>query len=618
MDELLDKNLGILDERFPGIKKEIEDNCERLLQEEQLEVSLELNFEGKEILKVFTGEKTFYLGGKRNAVMPAANQLSVLGKIENSAPIFMVGMGNRYYLEELMKATSQNNVVMIYEPSFSIFYKQLMHLDLKELFGKRIIVLLIGGLNDSEVKPLMQNMLQGDRVPIMKNFVLPNYEKICLEKVLYFQKELSELARDYRGNLGTHRQFSGVFAENVFHNANYVRTGYKASQLISVLPRDIPAIIVSAGPSLNKNIKFLKKAKNKAFIVAVDTALKPLVKEGIIPDLFAIIDGLKPLELVRVEECRNVPMASTVNAASAVLDYHQGKKFFFSQGYSFIDKMYQLNKKPFELLPMGGSVATMTMSLVSHIGFSRVILVGQDLAFTGNKTHADGTFKEKMEKRDTSKCIMVPGNCEDMVPTAPNFDRFRRWFEGYIKEWKEKHDFLVINATEGGARIEGTEVMTLEEALEQECKKEVDIASCFDRLEPVFDEEEQKIILEYFLDTPKEFHKIAELAQYGENIYKKLGRLCANHNSDQKAYRKLLKQIKKNVKRIESIPEYQFVIESLVVADQILKAGQHLGYQSFEEECKGIAERGIKFMGLVRECAELLENYSRETFDKLL
>ena len=68
------------------------------------------------------------------------------------------------------------------------------------------------------------------------------------------------------------------------------------------IPREMPAIIVSAGPSLNENIEELKKAKNKAFIIAVDTAMKPLLRNGIIPDMYAIIDGTKPLELVAVEE----------------------------------------------------------------------------------------------------------------------------------------------------------------------------------------------------------------------------------------------------------------------------------------------------------------------------
>lgn len=599
---------------YPGIRGLVEERREELLLKEDMEIQVEMNLEGEEVLKVCKNGRILYLGGKRSARLPAVNQIGVLGKIQYSAPIFMIGLGNVCYLEEVLKATSKSNVIVLYEPSFSIFYKQIHRLDIERLFKNRIIVLWVGGINDTNLKPLMESVLRGDRVPIMKNFIVPNYEQICLEQVHEFEKKLSEVVGNYGMNIGTARQFSGVVANNVFRNANFIRTGYKMQQMTAALPKDIPAIIVSAGPSLDKNIKELKKAKNKAFIVAVDTAIKPLIREGIVPDMFAIIDGLKPLELVAIEEFRDIPMASTVNAANAVLEYHRGKKFFYRQGYNFVDQMFEMNNKPFEVVPTGGSVATLAFAMVCYLGFKRVILVGQDLAYTGNKSHADGTFKEKMETLDTSKDKMVPGNCEDMVPTKNNLNNFRIWFGNFIEDWKKKYsDFRVINATEGGARIENTEIATLKETIEQECTKEVDIASCFEKIVPVFNKEEQAKILEYFHNTPAEFHKIAELAKEGENLYKKLDRLCENKNSDKSAYLKVLNRVKKNTKKLEKNPNYQLVIESLVVADQILKSAQYFDYQSFEEECKGIAERGKLFMKLIRECAQLLEELAEET-----
>lgn len=63
-----------------------------------------------------------------------------------------------------------------------------------------------------------------------------------------------------------------------------------------------------------------------------------------------------------------------------------------------------MNGIPFSNVACGGSVACSAFSLVYKLGFSRIILVGQDLALTDNKTHADGTFKEKMDVIDTRYC----------------------------------------------------------------------------------------------------------------------------------------------------------------------------------------------------------------------
>ncbi|WP_373845633.1 6-hydroxymethylpterin diphosphokinase MptE-like protein, partial [Clostridium sp.] len=48
--------------------------------------------------------------------------------------------------------------------------------------------------------------------------------------------------------------------------------------------KDIPAIIVSAGPSLDKNISELKRAEGKALIIATDAVLTTLKNHGIVPD----------------------------------------------------------------------------------------------------------------------------------------------------------------------------------------------------------------------------------------------------------------------------------------------------------------------------------------------
>lgn len=90
-----------------------------------------------------------------------------------------------------------------------------------------------------------------------------------------------------------------------------------------------------------------------------------------------------------------------------------------------------------------------------------------------------------METIDTSHSIMVPGNIEKEVPTRGDFKMYLEWYNQYIKDCKEyRKQFKVINATEGGAKIDGTEVMTLKDAIDRECKKEIDIQECFEKLHP--------------------------------------------------------------------------------------------------------------------------------------
>ena len=54
----------------------------------------------------------------------------------------------------------------------------------------------------------------------------------------------------------------------------------------------------------------LKKAKNRLFILAVDTAVKPLIKAGIKPDAFITIDAKKSPDLIKIDGAETIPAVS--------------------------------------------------------------------------------------------------------------------------------------------------------------------------------------------------------------------------------------------------------------------------------------------------------------------
>lgn len=615
-EQLRSRNLKILEKRFPGIREIIKNKRKELLEKEELHITEETAFTGEKILTVRKGNRKLYLAGRRDPAAHPVNQISVLGRIVSYAPVFMLGMGNIHYLNELEKSTDESVIILIYEPLFSVFDIQLERIDFEKIFERRTIALLVEGINDDGLEDMAAAMLQGDKIPLMKYFVLPNYVELCKEQVNHFLEILVKKSGKYYINVGTQMFFSPYQAENFYHNVDYIRTGYKAFQLFRTIPDDIPAFVVSAGPSLNKNIKELKRAKNRSFIIAVDTAVKPLLKEGILPDMFATLDGIKPLEIVETEQAKTLPLLTKVTAAHKVMDYHTGKKFFYDEGYAYVHKLFQMNGKTIEGFPTGGSVATQAFSLACHLGFRKIIFVGQDLAYTDNRSHADGTFQEVMPEENTEKFIKVPGNYEDEVPTLENLDGYRKWFGEYIEWWKKGHDTEFINATEGGARIEGTRLMTLAEVIDQECVKEVDIKACIDSLEPVFNEEEQQKILDYLQNTPNQVHAIVSLAKEGRKLYGQLDRLCRKGNLDKRAYVKILKRVKRNRKKIEENPNFELLSETMTRAEQIIRSGQYLRQNTIEDGGIELARQGKKYMELLEEYAQIIEGFTKETVGK--
>lgn len=269
-----------------------------------------------------------------------------------------------------------------------------------------------------------------------------------------------------------------------------------------------------------------------------------------------------------------------------------------------------MNGIPFSTVSCGGSVACSAFSLVYKLGFSRIILVGQDLALTGNKTHADGTFKSVMDEIDTSHCIKVPGNYEKEVPTRADFKLYLDWFNYYIEGCEETH---VINATEGGARINNTEIMTLHDAIERECSKEVNIEECFEKLTPVFNEEQRKKACQYLSTFPEMYKKLKLKVTKLNKEYKKLKSICTKREIDKKAYLRVLKNVEKLTKEIEKHELYETILYTLPVANYIIESEQFYEEDDLREEGLEIARQGIEYTKMVEKCIQLFIPLTEET-----
>ncbi|MCI9530819.1 MAG: motility associated factor glycosyltransferase family protein [Lachnospiraceae bacterium] len=615
---IYEKNLKTLAKYYPEMDvmiKEAKDNLQP-----DLEILEEVSCDGEVILKIKRGDRICYLNGRRNAKEPAQVWVKTLGELQRNAPVFIVGVGNPSYLRELVEQTEKRIAIIVYEPSLQIFLKFLEMVDIESWMEKHLLVFWVEGIRDMDaehVKGIFQTLFSYETLNFSRSLILPNYDVLFTEKIVDYMRIRRDIVLNEVLQFNTKEIFSHIMVRNLFSNVKYLCDGYKTTQLVEVIPRDIPGIVVAAGPSLNKNIQELKHAKGKAFIIAVDTAMKPLLDAGIEPDMFAVIDAMKPLELVKIEKARSIPLLTMLNAAPEVLDYHTGMKFFFNQGYEFAEKIFRKSKWKEGEVSCGGSVATSVFSLLYKIGINTIILVGQDLAYTDNKSHADGTFHEVMEQVDTSKFRMVEGNYEKEVPTRSDFKVFIDWYNMYIEGCKNyREGFRVINATEGGAKINNTEVMALKDAIEKECTKEVDIQACLRQLPPMLDEEGRTWAVEHLQSMPKEFVGVSKEANKIKKQYLKLDKICDKKKIDNKEYLHILKELEKHIQLLEQNEAYQLIEITMNSAKSILRNEQFLSEESVQEEGKEIARKGILYMENVVKMADVFKEYAQEVFSE--
>ena len=615
--EIYDKNMKSIRNKYENWANFIEEK--KYMVDPEIRVDTEKTLTGENVFRVSNNGKVLYLNGKYNPSYAGRDWLNSIKIIEDFATVIIIGIHDAIHIKNILKEVKSTSNILIYEPSIEVFLKSLEEIDISFLFKEDIpIGIIVDGINDKEQNVLFNSMISYDNMTMLKVYLSGNYEKLFSNKVKCFVEDLSKFIMDIKKNWNTIVRYTDINARNVFYNCKYMYDGYSIMSLERMLPSDIPTIVVSAGPSLNKNINELKLAVGKANIVATDTAMKPLLNAGIIPDFFVVVDGLKPGDLFKHKDISKVPMV-TMNAISIEpMKLHKGKKFFYHSGSTIeievVTKALKRDKKtvPIIELPTGGSVATSAFSLGVLMGSKTIILVGQDLAMTGNRTHADGTFKEKMDEIDTKSGEYFEIESVDggKVLTRMDFKMYLNWFEQKIKEMSW---IRVIDATEGGAKIHGAEVMTLKEAIEKNCKKKFNVRYRTSRLPQMFGDKGKEELLKTFEEIPKKLLQIRNRAKAGVRQYEKLERISQKKQYSKNELDKLLKQIGKTNKYMESDYMACMVNDSLKGIELTLRASIYDKKDDEKDEMKDIAQNGKIMLQAMLVAIDELGKLSEET-----
>ncbi|EAO9488587.1 DUF115 domain-containing protein, partial [Salmonella enterica] len=138
---------------------------------------------------------------------------------------------------------------------------------------------------------------------------------------------------------------------------------------------------------------------------------------------------------------------------------------------------YYLKKEVDEQMNMvadASSIAVITLQMVCKMGFNPVILVGQNLAYLGDKSYADGSKRSGIstiiDKKALEESIQIENVYGEKVYTSKGFNSMREDMEKYISLYKTVR---VINTTKGGARIAGAEFIELDQVISLYCKEKV-------------------------------------------------------------------------------------------------------------------------------------------------
>lgn len=325
-------------------------------------------------------------------------------------------------------------------------------------------------------------------------FKTPGYVEAFPDHDRQLTETLTRLVSRSGVNVNTYRARARTWIQDVLDNLD-VLCEVPLFQALAGRYKNVPAFIVGAGPSLGKNGKLLAEAQKKGLVIAVNSSGRALASYGVEPQVLACMESIDVSHLIA-----DLPFIDRVVRAFALTA--SPKTFQTGQGplLPLYEALPEMNAAMEELTGQQGlsvcaSISTVAFSLAQRLGCSPIVLVGQDLAYTDGRAYAPGTAYEDSRVRvNDGKPELVLDWCETAKSTheraesklrqrepleeiaswgggsrvwsGPSFTPMRMWFEhaaGVIHD--ALPDVRLVNATEGGAHLDGFEELPLEEIL---------------------------------------------------------------------------------------------------------------------------------------------------------
>ncbi|EOH2112262.1 6-hydroxymethylpterin diphosphokinase MptE-like protein [Campylobacter jejuni] len=398
---------------------------------------------------------------------------SILEKTPRYPFACIYGIGNALLIKNLSKHYKH---LFIFESEIELFILALSVIDLSEELcsGKIYLVDIEEERVDIQLLILFDMKDISEYLSLYEMFVNNVYYKKFYEDIWHKADELCEKnIKVVIRNLGSNSDLSFECYSHLLQNIPSMLESIPFQRILSERKNKFEnAIVVSAGPSLAKQLPLLKAYQDKAVIFCADGALSMLEKEGIVPDYVTNLD-FTDLAMNFFQNKENKTSLNILSCATHPNVVHSLK----AENCMIVLRnkaLYQrFNLNDFGYIDTGTHVSHFSYTLALALGFKNIIMIGQDLAFDekGNSHSKGFDFGEKFSGEENIDKLKVPAYAgKGEVLTHITWNDYRIKLEYLFACNDQKAKFY--NATEGGARINFTEELSFKECCEKLLTKE--------------------------------------------------------------------------------------------------------------------------------------------------
>ncbi|MBN1492679.1 MAG: motility associated factor glycosyltransferase family protein [Candidatus Omnitrophica bacterium] len=422
--------------------------------------------------------------------------------------VLLCGFGLAYHVKEVLTRIGPQGKLIIFEPNFDVMNAALILVDFREIFAQHEVY-LIAGRTEGHLAMRLSALLSrhfADVSEKKKKVVihLPSYH--CFPEHLISIKESFDL-------LLLERKASEVFGdlerENFIKNLDITLASPNIEKLRKVF-HGKPAILISAGPSLDIVLGSLREYVDKAFIFTADTSYPFLQKAGITPDVvFSVDPQADTIKHFSYSEKDHALLIALPTMDTHSLHKYSGPKMCIIQKDNSITKKLEQHFENKAFTHAGGAVSCIALDVMFQLGCEPIIFAGMDYAFPLNKYYSTNTIEMKKWYRDVNrfntiemmhyeviknnKVRYVENNSGKRIPTHETLYLYLRQIEEIISRNPKRH---VYNLMSQGSKIQGTDRINNIKKLDKILKRSLDKTTLTLRDEPVDQSVKDKIMEE--------------------------------------------------------------------------------------------------------------------------
>ena len=504
-----------------------------------------------------------------NPLNPLGEAAEIFAMAENTPVtihfIYGIGLG---YLFQVTSAKSQGTVIL-YEPDLNVLRTAFTLVDFSNDILKNNVYLT----NDfSEACEYIYKKSNMKNTPLLLSTTA--YRELNEEQ---FNKMVTDLQHEV-GRFSLDLKYT---KERFFELLQ--KTVNNIPQILNEVPiaefkdfyKGKTAVVVSAGPTLDRNIETIKKYRDNIVLITVGTAMKTLYKHSIIPDFLCVIEANDCSKQIMDLDLSNVNYIIEPYAHPRLRDYK------FKKTYSHVSQNLPINEFWQDISGVDtseywskGTVSYTALNVARLLGCSKIVLVGQDLAYIEGQCYSkDSAYKDLVCKyNETLKKWEITANnfenfCEslgnvpdpefrkqkaidrinslnaalyyvkgingDMIPTESVYAAFIQPLSEFTQIYNDRE---YINTSLVGAQIDGFKNISLEEALKDSEKIE---------------NRELSTEFKYNVDMIKDnLFKANESLKPALLITEELKKTCKNINNDMKRYKNVTQEILIGLKKL--------------------------------------------------------------------